>query len=197
MHNDDDIPSLDEAWAAYEATQPMTHERLRAMAVLDAARRKHCAELRAEKTSRVICATCGKRLRAREPLVALRFYRRGAPSWRFLCIPCDRKEHREDCRGLRRYPYAERLSGFELQPCPHCERPMHFDRYVRRPVACSYQCGYRLKIKKQLERRRVQHEEIKCMVCGESFISKRSDAKTCSNACRQAQHRARSKARNG
>jgi hypothetical protein len=40
-------------------------------------------------------------------------------------------------------------------------------------------------------RRRVEHEPMICIRCGESFVPKGADAVTCSNRCRQAMHRKR------
>lgn len=40
-------------------------------------------------------------------------------------------------------------------------------------------------------RRRVKHEPMTCIECGREFLPKRADAQTCSNRCRQAQHRKR------
>ena len=39
-------------------------------------------------------------------------------------------------------------------------------------------------------RRRVVHKRQRCEACRKWFMPKRSDAKTCSNTCRQAQFRA-------
>jgi hypothetical protein len=39
------------------------------------------------------------------------------------------------------------------------------------------------------DRRRVEHEPRTCIECGRAFIPTRADAVTCSNRCRQAQHR--------
>jgi integrase len=43
--------------------------------------------------------------------------------------------------------------------------------------------------KRQNLRRRVEHEPIKCMVCGETFTPRRNDANTCSSRCRQRFYR--------
>ena len=104
----------------------------------------------------------------------------GGPFWRFLCLACDRREklafpHNEDP-----YSLPERQ-----QPCPRCTRPMHFRGYVDRPVPCSYQCAYGDKLAKQRARRKVGPHTMVCESCGEAFTSKRSDARCCSNACRQ------------
>lgn len=54
-------------------------------------------------------------------------------------------------------------------------------------VACSRRCAERA----IRERRRVKHDERDCERCGASFVPRRSPARFCSNACRQAAHRAR------
>jgi hypothetical protein len=53
-------------------------------------------------------------------------------------------------------------------------------------VACENQLAY--------QARRVAPAERPCIVCGEPFTAKRSDAKTCGPACRQKalRHRRRS-----
>jgi hypothetical protein len=132
--------------------------------------------LRAEKTSRTICAECGKRLRPGAPVVAHhKFYR----TWVFFCLPCDRKQKRE-IWDRNAYALPE-----QQQRCPTCARPSYFRDYASRPVACSYQCAYRHKIAQKLERRRVEPQEKICKSCGKSFTPKRADAITCGNACRQ------------
>jgi hypothetical protein len=49
------------------------------------------------------------------------------------------------------------------------------------PQACSVRCKSRL----AYNRRRVAPTDRPCVVCGESFTAKRSDAKTCGPTCRQ------------
>ena len=75
------------------------------------------------------------------------------------------------------------------KPCAICGRPMAFHfrtiRLRRQPQTCSYQCSYRHKLNRQLERKRAERATVACIVCGERFTQQRRDAQTCSNRCRQ------------
>src|SRR6476660_3053643 len=93
--------------------------------------------------------------------------------WRYyqsaqLCLRCDRRKHEDE---------SDRLAGLDQRLCETCARPMYFDGFSpyhsRRPLTCSYQCGYRRKIKHQLERKRVEHATVACVVCGEVFTQRR------------------------
>jgi predicted nucleic acid-binding Zn ribbon protein len=53
-------------------------------------------------------------------------------------------------------------------------------------AVCSPSCYRELRN----QRRRVQHTERPCAECGEPFTPARSDARTCSDRCRQRAHRA-------
>jgi hypothetical protein len=55
--------------------------------------------------------------------------------------------------------------------------------------ACSDRCRYRAR-----DARRRKSTTVECARCGEPFEQTRSDARYCSNACRQATHRARQRA---
>jgi hypothetical protein len=102
-----------------------------------------------------------------------------------VCLRCDRSEHKSE--------YPDRLADLEQRPCETCARTMYLDGYHRshrrRPLTCSYRCNYRRKLKHQSERKRVEHEPRLCAHCGEMFEPARSDAKTCSNKCRQKLYR--------
>jgi hypothetical protein len=167
---------LKELKAAVAAMQRDSTEYVRGIFALQDAEATVRAALRADKTPRTICAECHKRLRPGAPVIARR---RGYTTWCFLCEPCDRKQKREVWdQGTYTLPKRQ-------QPCPTCARPMYFHDYVWRPVACSYQCAYRNKIAKQLERRRVEPQQKICKGCGKRFTPKRKDAIACGNACRQ------------
>lgn len=78
--------------------------------------------------------------------------------------------------------------------CLNCGRPLRL--YSRRQLpltmqTCCGDCQRAMKNKRNKLRRRVKHEPITCIQCGRSFLPKRSDALTCSNACRQQHHRLR------
>ena len=52
---------------------------------------------------------------------------------------------------------------------------------------CSPQCKYEA----AKRRKRVEHAEQRCTHCGKTFLPRRSDARHCSAACRQAEYRKR------
>ena len=62
---------------------------------------------------------------------------------------------------------------------------MYFRDHADHPVPCSRQCAYQAKIAQQLASRKVGPHTNVCESCGEVFTSKRADAVTCSNRCRQ------------
>jgi len=174
---------LRETEAALADSRPKSKERaLLAFATADAERALRAA-LRAEKTPRVSCTHCQRKIKPSEPMIwqwrASWHHRRSVE----VCLRCDRKEHEGE----------ERLADLHQQPCEICARTMYFDGYhrfhTRRPLTCSFQCNYRRKLKRQLERKRVEHEPIKCARCGDTFTPRRADAVTCSNRCRQALYR--------
>jgi hypothetical protein len=140
------------------------------------AERNYRAALRAEKIPRVACAQCKRQFKRDEPMVwRQRRYKDHAHVP--LCLRCDSD------------PYEH------TAPCETCGRAMHFDisgwLLVHRPRTCSYQCNYRRKLEQQKQRKKVEPATIACATCGEMFTQTRSDAVTCSNACRQARHRRR------
>jgi hypothetical protein len=76
--------------------------------------------------------------------------------------------------------------------CPTCSRKVVIDETKRERegkrehVFCSDDCfqAYRN------ASRRIEPHELTCQVCGSTFTAKRSDAKTCSPACRMRKNRA-------
>src|SRR6516164_2287884 len=176
---------LREVEAALAASSPRGEERgVLAFAAVEA-ERQYRAALRAEKVPRVTCSCCRRTLKPDEPMVwqwlPSWYYRRSAE----VCLRCHRKEHKSE--------HASRLAEAEQRPCETCGRMMYLDGYHsfhrRRPLTCSYQCNCRRKLKHQSERKRVEHESIKCAGCGEMFTPTRDDAKTCSGKCRQKLYR--------
>ena len=159
-------------------SSPSERDRL-VFAVEDAEAAYHAA-LRAERTPRAECSKCKRRFKPGRPMVwqwPPALWRAGA--WQ-LCLRCDRSEHKGN--------HAERLAKLDQQPCETCARPMYLDGFswrTRRPLTCSYQCGYRRKLGRQLARKKVEPATIACVVCGEMFTQRRRDARTCSNTCRQ------------
>jgi hypothetical protein len=126
-----------------------------------------------------VCAACGKPVPPGKPIVARKRTDgdgSGGALWRLLCVSCDRKrDHWND----------DSYTELDRRPCPTCGRPMYFRDRADRPVPCSRQCAYRAKIAQQLASRKVGPHTNVCESCGEVFTSKRADALTCSNACRQ------------
>jgi predicted nucleic acid-binding Zn ribbon protein len=53
-------------------------------------------------------------------------------------------------------------------------------------------CSERCEAERKKARRRVRQIPRPCIACGKDFIPTRSDAKTCSDRCRQRLHRGRS-----
>jgi len=73
--------------------------------------------------------------------------------------------------------------------CPGCGMPMHYssrDAMTTKWVACSDRCYQRAW---RASRRKAK--TATCVVCETVFNPPRSDARYCSNACRQWQHRLR------
>jgi hypothetical protein len=78
--------------------------------------------------------------------------------------------------------------------CLNCGRPLRIYSLSLTTRACCFDCRRQAKNKRNAERRRVRHEPMTCIECGRAFTPKRADAVTCSNRCRQAQHRKRERA---
>jgi hypothetical protein len=75
------------------------------------------------------------------------------------------------------------------QPCQQCGRPVHWSSKRQRPkyFVCDDACARKLYYPRQRGLRA-------CARCGEQFTPQRGDARFCSNACRQANHRRRARA---
>jgi hypothetical protein len=87
------------------------------------------------------------------------------------------------CATPEEAAYANRTAD-----CPGCGIPMCFSRrdtYNTRWVACSTRCYQRA----WRRSRRIETTRT-CAVCGQTFTPPRSDARYCSNACRQKHYRA-------
>jgi hypothetical protein len=94
-----------------------------------------------------------------------------------------------DCTASK---YSFRNSyGAESGPCATCGREIRHWETSRLPSACCLVCKHLMINRRQNTRRKVHHESIACVECGQDFIPTRADAVTCSNRCRQAQHRKR------
>ena len=178
---DEALKRLREVEAALTASKPLTNERAMLAFAVVGAEREYRAALRAGRKPHADCGRCKCRIKPGQPMVWQWRHGRSVP----LCLRCHRTKH----KGV----YAGRLAESDQRPCEVCARPMYLDgfslygisRQARQPLTCSYQCNYRRKIKHQLERKRVEHATVACVVCGEMFTQARRDAKTCSATCRQ------------
>jgi hypothetical protein len=120
----------------------------------------------------------------------------GAPVW-IGAVSC-RGYYQQDyvtleaplCENCRDYRTWRPTRYFPPRPCENCKRPVHLrqTRRVRR-VVCSDGCRKAL-YRAQYFRRKGSRAR-RCDVCGEVFTQTRSDAKTCSPACRQKAYRRR------
>jgi hypothetical protein len=136
------------------------------------------------------CADCGVPLGPADLVYRRRFaYWNGWTHWKrraAVCVAC----------------LPARVRQREPEACENCGRPMIRDIYY--PLVCSGRCDKAQVNKRSYEKHReqisarrtqarahVDHDAIPCAVCGKPFKPKRTDAKTCSNKCRQRAHRAR------
>lgn len=120
-------------------------------------------------TVTVCCQSCG---------VALGqdvYYHKGWPDWP-LCEPC--------CDAPDQHGHRRSRSHGERRPCACCGRTMHGVTGQRR--CCSHACSART--------RRLRRRTDRRCACGVVFTPARSDALTCSNACRQRSYRERAAA---
>lgn len=102
--------------------------------------------------------------------------------------PCCRPDETGD--PLSRVKYWE--TTYEHTECDGCGRPMarQRDRKHRKYDWCSNACRRNNSARVRRERART---DLTCQQCHESFDADRSDAKYCSNACRQKAYRQRKK----
>jgi hypothetical protein len=113
-------------------------------------------------------------------------------AWAPVCLTCTLSRLRE-----RPWPYSYEdhpsYDGFRRFRCRACGRPVRISaaNHAARSPTCCETCDRQHRLQRNAERRRVKHEPMTCIECGETFIPKRADAVTCSNKCRQAQHRRR------
>jgi len=123
-----------------------------------------------------ICGSCGFPIPSGAP-VALqqRDYRSGRARRVTCCLSCAERWLVQQCPPL--------------ESCPHCRRPV----YRRRPqgrLFCCDRCAW-LAASARRRARTAERREKVCAVCGHAFTAKRADARTCSPACRQRDHRRR------
>jgi hypothetical protein len=86
--------------------------------------------------------------------------------------------------------------GERPRPCGGCGRLVYQrlgDPVRSRRVFCCERCLSHCRVKERAEVRRQARSDRRCAVCGVAFTPGRSDARTCSPACRQKAHRQRQK----
>jgi predicted nucleic acid-binding Zn ribbon protein len=94
------------------------------------------------------------------------------------------------------YGWSTRGHWRAPRPCQHCGRPVYIDtrRDHIRYFVCSDQCRiaiYNANSRHKLKQRREHRSPPKqpCVICGEPFTPKRTDAIYCSAACKQRGYR--------
>jgi hypothetical protein len=119
-----------------------------------------------------------------------------------ICLTCWLKSlsqsWRDGWRGQRqrgRYVHSgptPEVSSRELRRlrCKGCGRPLRIwvrwhRRITLRQSCCCEDCFRKATLRRANDRRRVHNAEMACAVCGEMFVPKKANAKTCSNRCRQ------------
>ncbi len=133
-------------------------------------------------TSRIICRGCGKAVEG-----AVYFGGR-YPHGPAFCESCYRAARLQVARERNPNVDPEQIYFPKPRPCEVCGQEVAFGlgkRSWRSPHLCSPECV----VERQNAARRVIPTEKSCEVCGEKFTPKRSDAKTCSDRCRQALRR--------
>jgi hypothetical protein len=143
----------------------------------------------AQHTARC-CGKCGKAIAATAPVWIGPFRNEGPFGWGTRSVPY--------CRTCAPRPRYRRVWYYpEPFPCVTCGRDVYLrltagrvrDGIVRHAIACSEAC--RKAFYRAQYFRRKGSRERPCEVCGEVFTQTRSDAKTCSPACRQKAYRRR------
>jgi hypothetical protein len=101
------------------------------------------------------------------------------------------KEQRE--RLLRTLAEMSHDRWHPVRSCEHCGRPVIFDASRRIPphAVCGDACRYAVKLAQVRACHARQRQPVSCAACGKPFQPKRSNALTCSHACRQQAYRER------
>jgi predicted nucleic acid-binding Zn ribbon protein len=137
-----------------------------------------------------LCVECSRRIPAGAPVAIVREW---VPTGSVVRLTGHRVVKRRDvlvCLDCAQTNHKTENSFAETGHCENCGREIrHWDLSQRLPSACSVECRLLAANKRSRERRRVEHETIACVQCGESFTPERDDAKTCSNRCRQKLYR--------
>lgn len=96
----------------------------------------------------------------------------------------------ENCNQDRLKKWYDTKTGYRVwkRICPQCGKEFYTIDHFRKYCHLS-DCRDIAKKKRMEEKKREHHSEHICSVCSASFIAKRTDAKYCSNACRQKAYR--------
>jgi hypothetical protein len=129
------------------------------------------------------CGKCGRQLDPAETVYLVRIgigYRLGG-SFGYWRAPI--------CSGCAP---SRALQADVATPCAGCGRGVVYQRsdWRRRWFACSERCLWTARNRLRAERL-AEARMLDCAVCGERFHPARSDAVTCSPACRQKAYRRR------
>lgn len=111
----------------------------------------------------------------------------GGTSW--TVVPLCRQ-----CRPVGPEPWQAWSWDRGPKPCQTCSRPVlnQVTRRLRRHTFCSERCEREYHVARQTEKRRRESDRDKtCATCEREFTATRSDARYCSNACRQKAYRLR------
>jgi hypothetical protein len=148
-----------------------------------------------------VCGACGRAMGAREPVWIARGpvgKDRGRGFGPPQCGACFRRRSRR--RRVKRHDRALdcRRRGFFWAPCAGCGRRVcrATDGRTRQDFVCSAVCRRRLHAALAAEKRKHRRairppRGVRCPACGRDFVPARSDARTCSPACRQKAYRDR------
>ena len=130
----------------------------------------------------LICSECAKSLEPGEPVWRRRrsLGRGFFGGWRYeVATVCT------DCKGHAWYG--------RTAPCNGCGRPVtnlhDIQRRLKHPFCCEKCRAKAYRISRRAKTAETREKE--CPVCGETFTAERSDAVTCSSACRQKAYRRR------
>jgi hypothetical protein len=129
------------------------------------------------------CTACGHAFGPDEPVFV------AVPSW-----PEERRGHAVcgTCKPAKDV-WGEK-ADWRSFACEYCGRTVRY-LYGREFRYCTYHCAAAVWTKRATERRsqyRTEHhiKRLSCEVCGNTFITARSDARYCSTTCRQRARRA-------
>jgi predicted nucleic acid-binding Zn ribbon protein len=151
--------------------------------------RRYAQERHWRKESRAtgeVCAKCGKAFDEDERRYRASMY--GSP-FMVMCEDCAPEWLSSGEGKPIRFLPAIDVYVWECAGCG-CEVAFGMSEYQGRlRVYCSDRC--RAKFARERQRKQREPHVVTCEVCGQEFTPKRSDARTCSPACRQRAYRKR------